>query len=408
MAGAHSTVSGAGQQMLGLQPLPGAVAEADREVEPFAGQVHHVVVRHEPQIDERTTLLEQAQPRQQPAHREGADHTDRQHLEEMAVVELLDHRFHAAEGVGQHRQQRMALVAERQPARQAAEQRDAQPRLQAADLLADRRLRHIQFSRREGEAQMARGRLEGAQRIEREMGRAMSSQKFFLSGDSKYYRLCRAPDGRKSPAFTPGAFMIHRRQFATGALFVPLATTSPSTFVPSPRCALARQFAEIEKASGGRLGVGVSRHRQRPRAGHRQDERFPLCSTFKFLAAGWCWRAWTSARSGWTAASPSRGATWSAIRPSPKSTSVPAASRSAELCEAAITLSDNTAANLLLASFGGPQGLTAFMRSIGDTHTRLDRTEPDAQRSAPGRPAGHHHARPPWRAACKRFSWAMR
>ena len=45
----------------------------------------------------------------------------------------------------------------------------------------------------------------------------------------------------------------------------------------------------------------------------------------------------------------------------------------AELCEAAITLSDNTAGNLLLASFGGPAGLTAFARALGDEMTRLDR-----------------------------------
>lgn len=48
----------------------------------------------------------------------------------------------------------------------------------------------------------------------------------------------------------------------------------------------------------------------------------------------------------------------------------------AALCEAAITLSDNAAANLLLASIGGPAGHTAFLRSLGDTTTRLDRNEP--------------------------------
>jgi beta-lactamase class A len=45
----------------------------------------------------------------------------------------------------------------------------------------------------------------------------------------------------------------------------------------------------------------------------------------------------------------------------------------AEICEAAITLSGNTAGNLMLANIGGPPGLTAFARSIGDPVTRLDR-----------------------------------
>jgi len=41
----------------------------------------------------------------------------------------------------------------------------------------------------------------------------------------------------------------------------------------------------------------------------------------------------------------------------------------ADLCEAALTLSDNTAANLLLATLAGRTGVTAFARSLGDTMT---------------------------------------
>jgi beta-lactamase class A len=47
-----------------------------------------------------------------------------------------------------------------------------------------------------------------------------------------------------------------------------------------------------------------------------------------------------------------------------------------ELCEAAVTVSDNAAANLLLARSGGPAGLTAFWRGLGDAVTRLDDIEP--------------------------------
>ncbi len=57
-----------------------------------------------------------------------------------------------------------------------------------------------------------------------------------------------------------------------------------------------------------------------------------------------------------------------------------------ELCDAAIRYSDNTAANLLLGTIGGPAGVTAFARSIGDTMTRLDRTEPDLNQALPGDP----------------------
>jgi beta-lactamase class A len=44
---------------------------------------------------------------------------------------------------------------------------------------------------------------------------------------------------------------------------------------------------------------------------------------------------------------------------------------------AVLEASDNTAANLLLRSVGGPGAFTAWLRSIGDPSTRLDRYEPD-------------------------------
>jgi len=54
-----------------------------------------------------------------------------------------------------------------------------------------------------------------------------------------------------------------------------------------------------------------------------------------------------------------------------------------ELCAAAVELSDNVAANLLLPLIGGPAGLTAFMRESGDTVTRLDRNEPELNSNLP-------------------------
>lgn len=55
-----------------------------------------------------------------------------------------------------------------------------------------------------------------------------------------------------------------------------------------------------------------------------------------------------------------------------------------ELCAAAIQYSDNTSANLLLATIGGPSGYTAYARSLGDSVTRLDRTEPALNTCIPG------------------------
>src|SRR5262245_39306877 len=51
-----------------------------------------------------------------------------------------------------------------------------------------------------------------------------------------------------------------------------------------------------------------------------------------------------------------------------------------------MTVSDNTAGNLLLATLGGPAGLTAYARSLGDAVTRLDRIEPELNEALPGDP----------------------
>lgn len=57
-----------------------------------------------------------------------------------------------------------------------------------------------------------------------------------------------------------------------------------------------------------------------------------------------------------------------------------------QLCAASVEVSDNSAANLLLARIGGPAGVTAFMRRAGDPVTRLDRIEPDLNENIAGDP----------------------
>jgi beta-lactamase class A len=56
------------------------------------------------------------------------------------------------------------------------------------------------------------------------------------------------------------------------------------------------------------------------------------------------------------------------------------------LCAAIVEVSDNAAANLLLARIGGPAGLTAFIRRCGDPVTRLDRNELALNSNLPGDP----------------------
>jgi len=148
----------------------------------------------------------------------------------------------------------------------------------------------------------------------------------------------------------------------------------------------AGRLADLEGRSGGRLGVAVLDTATGRRIGHRADERFPMCSTFKFLAVGF-----VLARVDRGQESLDRRVTftdrdlvtWSPVT---QHRTGAAGMTIAELCEAALTLSDNTAGNLLLASFGGPVRLTAYVRSLGDDLTRLDRFETALNEAIPGDP----------------------
>jgi beta-lactamase class A len=148
----------------------------------------------------------------------------------------------------------------------------------------------------------------------------------------------------------------------------------------------AKDLADLERRNGGRLGVAALDTASGRRAGHRADERFPLCSTFKFLAA-----ALVLARVDRGEEKLDRRVVYSdkdlvTYSPVTKDGVGPRGLLLAELCDAAVTLSDNTAGNLLLASFGGPSALAAFTRTLGDDVTRLDRIETALNEAAPGDP----------------------
>ena len=144
------------------------------------------------------------------------------------------------------------------------------------------------------------------------------------------------------------------------------------------------QFAAIEQQIGGRLGVAAVETENGRRIEHRADERFPMCSTFKFLLA---------------AAILQQGDRYPLDRPisynvedllewAPITRKHLSEGRMTvrDLAAAAIEYSDNTAANLLLRIIGGPGKLTEYIRGIGDPVTRLDRAEPDLNSAIAGDP----------------------
>ena len=156
------------------------------------------------------------------------------------------------------------------------------------------------------------------------------------------------------------------------------------------------EFKQLERLTGGRIGLYAQNLDTGAKIAWRADERFLMCSTFKAsLAAAVlqrvdrgqehldrqisCGPADLEEYAPTTKAALGSKATRNALDQNAR------ASMSVEaLCKAAVELSDNTAANLLLKSIGGPPALTAFWRGEGDQVSRLDRTEPELNRAIPG------------------------
>ena len=144
------------------------------------------------------------------------------------------------------------------------------------------------------------------------------------------------------------------------------------------------RIAAIEERTGARIGVAALDTGNGKRLDHRSDERFPMCSTFKFLAAAAVLKRVDNGKE-----KLDRFVTYGAndileYAPVTKAHLKDGGMTLSALCAAAIEQSDNTAGNLLLDAIGGPTGLTSFVRGIGDKMTRLDRKEPELNSVGPG------------------------
>jgi beta-lactamase class A len=149
---------------------------------------------------------------------------------------------------------------------------------------------------------------------------------------------------------------------------------------------LREDFAALEGQSGGRLGVAVLHTGLGGFVGHRADERFPMCSTFKLLAAAAVLKRVDEGKEKLDRRVKFAASDIVVYSPVTKERAGGEGMSLAELCAAAMTVSDNTAGNLILASLGGPQALNDYVRSLGDTVTRLDRIEPDLNEALPDDP----------------------
>lgn len=166
-----------------------------------------------------------------------------------------------------------------------------------------------------------------------------------------------------------------------------LAAVSLAVTVTATRAIVAQELETVivnwEAQLDARIGVLLRDVSSDWQVTHRADERFAMSSTFKPLLCGAILAQVDAGRE-----KLSQQVTYQTSDLVPYSPvteqHVDTGMTVAELCEATLTISDNTAANLLLRRINGPKSLTGFLRKIGDTTTRLDRLEPMLNDAVPG------------------------
>ncbi|QFZ19108.1 class A beta-lactamase [Saccharothrix syringae] len=178
-----------------------------------------------------------------------------------------------------------------------------------------------------------------------------------------------------------GALLVLAAVAACAAPTGPPATPPPPTSTTPPAPVADDEFARLEAEFGATLGVHAVDTGTGRELSYRADHRFAHASTVKALAAGAVLlrnslpeleEVVTYTRADLIAHSPvteGRVDTGVTLR---------------EAVDAAVRFSDNTAGNLLFRELGGPAGLAAALREVGDTTTRVDRVEPDLNEAAPG------------------------
>jgi len=175
--------------------------------------------------------------------------------------------------------------------------------------------------------------------------------------------------------------MFSRRRMMAGAAALAGLGVTGCTREMKAVAGFAQRMIEIQQRLGGRIGVcalvGNGDSTSSGTLNISSNERFAHCSTFKWLLVTQILQMADQGKVKLDKAIAYSKADLLDYAPVTAKNVAKGHMTLSELCEAAISLSDNTAANLLLAQVGGPAGLTAFARGLGDGVTRFDRTEPE-------------------------------
>ncbi|MEU4840924.1 class A beta-lactamase [Nocardia testacea] len=179
------------------------------------------------------------------------------------------------------------------------------------------------------------------------------------------------------------ALAVSALSAATACDAAPGATTVATAPAGTAGQVATTQFADLEAAHGARLGVFAVDTADGRSVAYRDGERFPMASTFKGLACGALLHEHPLSSGFFDRVI--RYPRTDLVENSPVTEQhVDTGMTVSALCEAAITVSDNTAGNQILKLLDGPAGFTAFLRTLGDDTSRLDRWETELNTAIPG------------------------
>jgi beta-lactamase class A len=178
---------------------------------------------------------------------------------------------------------------------------------------------------------------------------------------------------------------LSRRHVLIGgvALAAYAAAQRPALANPPPASSIGQRIAGLEQVHNAYIGLFAANLDGGRSISHRGQEAFAMCSTFKCYAAA---RVLQMVEGGELTLDQTVFVDPAAIVSNSPRTQPRAGGDMTldELCQAALQVSDNAAANLILKTIGGPPAITAFARSIGDPSTRLDRWETELNSAEPG------------------------
>ena len=164
--------------------------------------------------------------------------------------------------------------------------------------------------------------------------------------------------------------LTRRSLLGASALLLPgAARAAEDRYDPS-----GRRIAEMEKNLGLRIGVAALDTGNGNSIFYRENERALMCSTFKLMLVAATLERVDAGQEHLDRVVHYQKSDLLEYAPETSKNLAHGMSVKA-LCAAAVTLSDNTAANLLFTGAGGPEGLTRFARDLGDSRTRFDRIE---------------------------------